>query len=61
MLLEMPTEHEEEMRDEWVNHQVTVIKVKDNRYLMHLNVRATDASAQWFLAGVLATHMHKAP
>ena len=59
VLLKMLTKDEEEMRDKWVNHQATVIKVEDNSdcYLMHSNIRATDVSTQWFLA----TCVHKAP
>ena len=41
----MPTEDKEETRDEWVDRQVTVIKVKDDCYLVHSNVRASDVSA----------------
>ena len=48
MLLEMPTEDEEETRDKWVDHQATVVKVKDDRYLVHSNVRASDVPARWF-------------
>ena len=57
VLLEMPTEDEEETRDEWVDRQATVVKVEDDRYLVHSNVRPTDVSAQWFLA----MRMRKAP
>ena len=57
MLLKMPTEDEEETRDKWVDRLATVIRVEDDRYLMHSNVRATDVSTQWFLA----THIRKAP
>ena len=31
----MPTENEAENRDEWVDQQATVVKVEDDRYLIH--------------------------
>ena len=53
----MLTKDKEETRDKWVNCQVTIIKVKDDCYLIHSNVGPTDVSTQWFLA----THVRKAP
>ena len=53
----MLTEDKEEMRDKWVNHQATIVKIEDDQYLIYSNIRLTDASTQWFPA----MHICKAP
>ena len=44
VLVEMPTEVEGETKDEWIDRQATIVKVEDNRYLVHSNVGPSEES-----------------
>ena len=44
--IEMPTEDEEEFRDEWVDRQAVIVRVEDDRYLVHTRVGPTEESTQ---------------
>ena len=57
VLVEMLTEVEGETKDKWIDRQVTIIKIEDNRYLMHSNICPSEESTQWFLS----THVRQAP
>ena len=46
VLMEMLTEDEDEMRDEWIDRQATIVKVEEGRYLMHFNVGPSEESTR---------------
>ena len=44
LLVEMLTEIDGETKDEWIDRQATIVKVEDNRYLVHSNVGPSEES-----------------
>ena len=55
--MEMPTEDEDETRDEWIDRQATIVKVEQGRYLVQLNIGPSGPTTRWFPS----THVRRAP
>ena len=43
----MPTDVEDETKDEWIDRQATIVKVEGGRYLVHSNVGPSEESTRW--------------
>ena len=50
MLIEMLTEDEDKKRNEWVERQATIVRIEDDRYLIHSNVGPAEESTRWLPA-----------
>ena len=49
LLVEMPTEIEDETKNEWIDKRATIIKVESHRYLVHIEVDlANNGKVAWF-------------
>ena len=57
VLMEMPTEGNDETRDEWIDRQATIVKVEEGHYLVHFNVGPAEESTRWFPS----TRVRRAP